>query len=67
MGEPYEPRQHKPIGEPFGLLHGREFARPYQTNGPFNPATQPQPPYFPTREIGNNNDGPWPYEDYDGP
>jgi hypothetical protein len=66
MGEPYEPRQARPMGEPFGLLNGREFARPFQNNGPFNPAVQPQPPYLPAGEFGNNMDQQWPYEDYDG-
>jgi hypothetical protein len=37
MEEPYEPRQARPMGEPFGLLNGRDFARPFQNNGPFNP------------------------------
>ena len=66
MGKPYEPRQAKPMREPFGLLNGREFARPFQNNGPFNPVVQPQPPYFPAGEFGNNMDQQWLYEYYDG-
>uniref|UniRef100_A0A2N9IS51 Reverse transcriptase n=1 Tax=Fagus sylvatica TaxID=28930 RepID=A0A2N9IS51_FAGSY len=66
MGEPYEPRQARPMGEPFGLLNGGDFARPFQNNGPFNPAVQPQPPYLPAREFENNMNPQWPYEDYDG-
>ncbi|GMY39809.1 hypothetical protein FCV25MIE_35053, partial [Fagus crenata] len=66
MGEPYEPRQARPMGEPFGLLNGKDFARPFQNNGPFNPVVQPQPPYLPAREFENNMNPQWPYEDYDG-